>query len=407
MRIFPVLLFRQSTLRALVVLCFFSRRLPFKNVAHQNMFQPTRGEHLPIPTSLHSCDPSSFLPSLKTLQRVVCVVSSSSSPSPSTSWFLVGNALESSSASDSSDATDLAAGGAPNPLNEPPNPPEAAGANGLEEDPNADVVAGAGFAASGSGVGEGDAAPNPNPTGLPKVPLLAPPNPANEPIVFGGLEAPPEEDPKRLLLPKGLAPAGLPGEPKAPPDEKPPLPPPKGLGVGSDLGSDLELGSIEESSVLVSAAFPNIDEFDVGSAPLPKGELFGVDSATGFNEERKSGTAAVEPKADLGGPADVVAAVDVAGGLPNPANEAGAGILKPPPPPDEGAAVLAGATGLPPNVKLAGGVGRAITGFGTGFGINEAAIPNIGGAEGADVLDAPAFGFASSNSFWTESRKVL
>ena len=103
-----------------------------------------------------------------------------------------------------------------------------------------------------------------------------------------------------MLLPKGLAPAGYPGEPKAPPDEKPPLPPPKGLEVGSDLGSDLELGSIEESSVLVSVAFPNTDEPDARSAPLPKGELFGVDPAAGF-DERKSGTVAVEPKADLGG----------------------------------------------------------------------------------------------------------
>lgn len=332
------------------------------------------------------------------------------------------------------------AGGAPNPLNEPLNPPEAAGANGeAEEDPNDEVVGRAGFAASGSGVGDGDAAPKPNPTGLPKLPLLAPPNPLNEPMPFGGLEGPPGVDPNRLLLPKGLGAAGLPGEPKAP-DEKLPLPPPNRLGeADSDLISGFEIESIDASSALLSVGFPNSDEVDEGNALEPKVEFcLGAESAGLGDEERKSGTAAVEPKADFAGLAGAAAVVGAEAGCPKPENAGGtagaaarvegfpkpvnvggaAGAaamvegfpkpvnvgVNPPPVLEGGAAGLVAANDLPPNVKLAGGVGRVEAGLGEEL----EALPNREEDDDAGVVEALGvdLGF-SSNSFCTDPRKVL
>lgn len=323
---------------------------------------------------------------------MVCIVSSSSSPSPSTSWFLVGSVFESSAASSSVPLSlALTTGGAPNPLKEPPpNEPLIAGAN-------AEVVAaGVVGAASAVSVFGGAAAPNPNPTGLPKLPLFGAPKPLKEEVPFGGLALPPDEEPKRVLLPKGLAVAGLLGALKGL-DMK--LPPPPKMLEDSDLGSvliSLSL-SLAASCVLLFSGLPNSEGLDEGNALElePNAEVgFGAESPAGFGcEEKKLGMEVVEPNEDLGGLAGGAAVED---GKENPLNdEDGAGV-KPPPPPDEG--TLKEAIGLPPNVKLEGGVGNVAGGFGAAL----LPFPNSEDDEDGTALVASAAGAGldlSSNSF--------
>lgn len=93
-------------------------------------------------------------------------------------------------------------------------------------------------------------------------------------------------------------------------------------------------------------------------------------------------------------------AAGVVEGFPKPVNVG----VNPPPVLEEGAAVVVAENGLPPNVKLAGGVGRAEAGLDAEL----AALPNREEVDDAGVVDALAvdLGF-SSNSFCTEPRKVL
>ena len=94
--ILPVLLFRSNARLESFSLCFFNLSMPGKG--DEGYKGSGRGFASPTPTSTQLFSPLAW-ESLNTLALTVCVVSSSSSPSPSRSWFLDGNNLLASSSS--------------------------------------------------------------------------------------------------------------------------------------------------------------------------------------------------------------------------------------------------------------------------------------------------------------------
>jgi hypothetical protein len=91
MMIFPVMLERRMTRRALVSLCFLRRSMPIQRTAKKekktrlNVEEMIKREkkHAPMPISDHVGEPSRSVVNLNTFALAVYVVSSSSSPSPS------------------------------------------------------------------------------------------------------------------------------------------------------------------------------------------------------------------------------------------------------------------------------------------------------------------------------------
>ena len=90
MMIFPVMLERRMTRRALVSLCFLRRSMPIQTRAKRrktrlNVEENNKGreKHAPMPISDHVGAPSRSVVNLNTFALTVYVVSSSSSPSPS------------------------------------------------------------------------------------------------------------------------------------------------------------------------------------------------------------------------------------------------------------------------------------------------------------------------------------
>jgi hypothetical protein len=176
-RILPVLLFRIRTRRALVSLCFFNRNIPVGEGLYIEADSGESGEDEPTPRSFHSLL-SSDLNSRKTLHLTACIVSSSSSPSPSSSWVCEGSSFTVSSSPPSTlpsgcgvDSDDLSVVAGENKLSL--GFVDGAPKLNAEPDDPGIVVSPA----------LGDELPNPNPTGFPILPAGFPK--ANAPVLGG------------------------------------------------------------------------------------------------------------------------------------------------------------------------------------------------------------------------------
>lgn len=209
--------------------------------------------------------------------------------------------------------------------------------------------------------------------------------------------------PKTLVLVLGLdsvlvsfsfslsAPGDLEGEPKVPPPNR----------DDASLGAVdfIPKGEVEE----LNALGPNADV------------VFGAKSVEGLgdgddcDDEKKSGTLAVEPKGDFVGPEDVVG---VALGVGKEKPEVGRPVASTfgvnPLPADEAGVLLDGTDAFPPKPpKRVGGAGMLAGGLTTELlGVADAPKGDVDEGCG-DKARGAIFGFSSSNSFCTDIRKVL
>ena len=157
--ILPVLLFRSNARLESFSLCFFSLSMPGKGDEGYKM--SGRGLASPTPTSTQLFSPLAW-ESLNTLALTACVVSSSSSPSPSRSWFLGGNNLLASSSSSA---------GVEVPSVSPPSGVVAAELLRAGGAPKLNAGVGGADEAASPVVESFGGVPKPNPSGLPMLPL--------------------------------------------------------------------------------------------------------------------------------------------------------------------------------------------------------------------------------------------
>ena len=318
--ILPVLLLRNSTRRASVSLCRFTRSMP-------------------TPTSAHCARPSLSLPIRNTLLRISCTVSSPSSPSPS--WSCAEPAPSSAGAggwpspgagvlsSDESFAS-------PSPLPLPSSPAGTTGAAraaGFAPNENGSALSGG---ASSPGVFGG--LPNPNPTGLPMLPDAALGGPNENPLAAAVEEGVEENEkgegadagalgslssgvvvlvPEPLLAPKGVD----------VPEPKPKIEGAAGLSLSASASLSLSV------SLDASADLPNTDP--------PKNEGVVVEDAPNREGVELEELPKIDVEDELGGAKREGVDVDIEPDAPGLENrdpvEGGA------PNKDEGAAVVEGA----------------------------------------------------------------
>ena len=168
MTTFPVLLFRNNTRRESISLCFFTRSTPANQLISTN--DPSAHEHkyAPTPCSAHRLFPSSSFIILYTLLRISCVVSSSSSPSPSLSC---------------TDPANNGGGSSPASFASPPSLPSSEGCFSFGG-PNTNGFGAFDAAAKDAGASPSfGGLPKPNPTGFPMLPTAGGlPNPPNPPF---------------------------------------------------------------------------------------------------------------------------------------------------------------------------------------------------------------------------------
>lgn len=296
-------------------------------------------------------------------------------------------------------------------------------------EPNTEVAVAAAVVGGGvSPSGVFSALPNPNPTGFPKVPLFPDPKPPKTDVGFAPVAlavlAPEPEEPNMFEdAPNRLVVAGL--------SEML-----NGFDGGVELPKRLELAPGPDSG-LISFSFsfslsgagsldgepkvppPNRDDASLAGAVdfVLKGEVdelnglvpnedagFGAESVEGLDDEKKSGTFVVEPKADFAGLEDAVGVVlGVGNEKPEIAGAALSTLGVNPPPAGEVVGLLDRPDPLPKPAKVVGGVGMAV-------GVLGVELLGIAGAPKVDEADedgvAFAFGF-SSNSFCTDIRKFL
>jgi hypothetical protein len=276
------------------------------------------------------------------------------------------------------------------------------------------------------------ALPNPNPTGLPNVPPFPDPKPPKTDVGFAvvvlaavALDA---EEPKMLGgAPNRLVVAGLSGMLNGL-DGVVELP--KRLVLTPGPGSGLISFSFSFSLSLSDAGSldgepkvppPNRDDASLAGAVdfvlkgelnvlAPNGEVgFGAESVESLDEgddddEKKSGTFVVEPKADFTGLEDAVGVVlGVGNEKPEVAGAAPSALGVNPPPAGDAAVLLARPGPFPKPAKEVGGAGMAVGVLVVEF-LGIAGAPKGSGAD--EDGTASAFGF-SSNSFCTDIRKFL